>query len=265
MVDFDFNEVKTVAVIPARGNSKGIPGKNKKLLNGVPLVAYTVMSAMETPEIDLVVLSSEDEEILEIGYQYASMYEGKKFWMVERPAELSLDWVQCDDVVHHVFRLLDLNFGVNPRVGLLLQPTTPLRYVTDIQGALSTFNHVPNAGILLDKPFSPGTVVSGSLVKGWTWQIDSADWITPLGHTPEQRFGRQWAGKKYTVFKENGGIYVFDGHKFMHTRTVRMSPYKAYVIEDPDRYVDIDTVDDWKRTEKHMHESGWETVPRNAA
>lgn len=126
-------ESKTVlAVIPARGGSKGLPRKNIKLLGGRPLIAWTIEAALECGYIDRVVVSTEDEEIADVA----------KRWGAEvpfmRPAQLATDEAKGMEVLLHAMGWLEAHQERFDLV-LLLQPTSPLRSAEDIRNALALF------------------------------------------------------------------------------------------------------------------------------
>lgn len=241
----------TIAFIPAKGNSVGIPGKNTKKLNNVPLIAYTLIPALESIRIDVVCVITNDEKVRRIAEQYASLYDGKRMMFIDEPEYMAQGWVQCDDVCHFgVKYLVHLwgPFGFEPGICLLLHPTTPFRYAGEIDNAISIYT---DAG-------AKGTLVSGSWVDAFAWRKHGEN-IVPIGHDPMQRLGRQWSNERAQVFLENGGIYVFDGQEFMHRRVVRFPPYIPYNV-DAERYIDLDTLEDWKAAEKYMEKSGWNVV-----
>lgn len=122
------NNKKILAVIPARGGSKGVPRKNIKPLEGKPLIAWTIEEAKKSKYIDRLVLSSEDQEIIEVAKSY-----GCKVPFV-RPAELAQDDTPGIDPVLHALEQLP---GYD--IVVLLQPTSPLRTVQDIDGGLDFF------------------------------------------------------------------------------------------------------------------------------
>lgn len=226
-----------VSVIPARGNSKGIPGKNVKKLGGMPLVAWSVLASLSCPDIDLTIVSSEDDEILDIVRRYSKLVSGSKFGVIRRPKDLSQDWVQCDDVAHHALRLLEVE-GISPKKLVVLQATSPFRTTKEISKAIKS--HLPGIGC----------VISGNVVKGYHWLTDYDSFsMSPTGHTPERRFGRQW-NRNPDVFKEDGSIYVIDAARFKHERVTRFAPYVPFLREDPKWSVDIDTPQDWEIAER---------------
>jgi N-acylneuraminate cytidylyltransferase len=118
--------MKLLALIPARGGSKGVPRKNIKLLNGKPLVAWTIDAAKQATCINKIVVTTEDKEIAAIAQQLGAEVP------FMRPAELAADDTPGIAPVLHAIELLPEFDWV-----LLLQPTSPLRSVIDIEGIVN--------------------------------------------------------------------------------------------------------------------------------
>lgn len=121
--------MKVLGIITARGGSKGVPGKNLKLLGGKPLIAHTV-EAVADCALDRVILSTEDPRIAEaartLGVDVPFM----------RPAELARDETPHLPVIQHAVRWLAEHQAYRPDVVVILQPTSPLRSAIDIAAAL---------------------------------------------------------------------------------------------------------------------------------
>lgn len=122
---------KLLALIPARGGSKGIKDKNITLLHGKPLIAYTIEAAGKSKYVDEVVVSTDSTKIAETAKQYGA----KTPFM--RPPELAQDTSKTVDVVVHAIR--ELNGTGEYEALLLLQPTQPLRTAEDIDAAIEKF------------------------------------------------------------------------------------------------------------------------------
>ena len=120
---------KTVAIIPARGNSKRLPGKNIKMLNGLPLIAHSIKYALKNSDIiDDVYVSTDNENIKEVALQFGAK-------VVDRPSELSGDLEPTVTALKHVLETLkDINTIV------LLQATNPLRPRGLLKQAFDIFN-----------------------------------------------------------------------------------------------------------------------------
>ena len=126
------NHQKILALIPARGGSKGIPRKNIIGLCGRPLIGYTIEAGLKSRYIDTVMVSTDDREIAEV-----SRACGAEVPFL-RPAELASDTAKTIDAVLHAVRTLR-EAGKAFDVLVLLQPTEPLRTAEDIDAALEKY------------------------------------------------------------------------------------------------------------------------------
>lgn len=122
--------MKILGVITARGGSKRIPRKNVKELCGKPLIYYTIKAAMESKLLDKVILSSDDDEIIDIGLRYGVEVPFK------RPSELARDATPSIDVMIHAVNFVEKRQHFAPDIVVILEPTSPLRTAEDIDGAL---------------------------------------------------------------------------------------------------------------------------------
>ena len=117
-----------LAVIPARSGSKGVPGKNKRLLDGKPLFEHSVIEAKKSNYIDKLVVSTDDEEI--INYCIKQDYD-----YIRRPEDLAQDGSSVVDALIHAHNNVK---EFTPDIIVMLQPTTPFRKVKDIDRAIKT-------------------------------------------------------------------------------------------------------------------------------
>jgi CMP-N,N'-diacetyllegionaminic acid synthase len=125
------NDHKVLAVIPARSGSKGLPGKNIKELCGKPLIAWSIDAAKGSKYIDKIVVSTDSAEIADIGRKYGAEVP------FMRPVELALDTSPGYEVLEHVILTLQ-EMGDCYHFMVLLEPTSPLREVSDIDNSLET-------------------------------------------------------------------------------------------------------------------------------
>lgn len=124
-------EKKIIALIPARGGSKGVKKKNIRDLAGIPLIAYTIEAARKSKYIDKVIVSTDSEEIAEVARNC-----GAEIPFI-RPKELAEDTTSTLAVVLHVINTLEKLNGWDSLV--LLQPTQPLRTAEDVDGAIEYY------------------------------------------------------------------------------------------------------------------------------
>src|SRR5205085_8952040 len=118
-----------LGIVPARGGSKGIPRKNMVELGGKPLVQHSIEAGLGSSRLDLLLLSSEDREILELAMELGCA-------VVERPSALARDEAATIDVVIHALDHAEGDHGLRPDAVVLLQPTSPFRTAADIDGAI---------------------------------------------------------------------------------------------------------------------------------
>lgn len=119
-----------LAVIPARGGSKGVPRKNVRLLGGKPLVAWTIEAALAATQVDRVIVSTEDEDIAEIARRWGAEVP------FQRPMEFAQDETPGIDPTLHALQWLETHEQYRPEYVLVLQPTSPLRTAGDIDAAI---------------------------------------------------------------------------------------------------------------------------------
>lgn len=122
---------QVLAIIPARGGSKGIPRKNVRLLAGKPLIAHTIEHARQARSVSRVVVSTDDDEIAAVSEQYGAE-------VVRRPAEISGDKAPSELALLHALDYLQQAENYEPDLVAFLQATSPCRLPQDIDGAVRT-------------------------------------------------------------------------------------------------------------------------------
>jgi CMP-N,N'-diacetyllegionaminic acid synthase len=220
-----------IAIIPARGGSKGLPGKNIKNLNGRPLIAYTIEAALQSACITEVILSTEDKNIELIATQF-----GAKSPFL-RPPELATDDAIATDTYIYTIDALEKMRKTSIDAFMVLQPTSPLRIAQDIDKASQLF-HSQNAD----------SVIS------YTEEIHPISWHKYLEEDgrflnifDDKMVNRQSLRKSYYP---NGAIYIFKT-SFIRKRQFYSSNSFAYLMPR-ERSVDIDTNDDFRFAEYLM-------------
>jgi len=126
------NEI--VCIIPARGGSKGIPGKNLVNLGGKPLLAWSIEAARKSNVVARVIVSTDSEEIAKVARQWGAEVP------CLRPNELANDDIHAIHVVLHMLEWLKREEAYVPAGAMMLLPTSPLRRASDIQGAAKLFH-----------------------------------------------------------------------------------------------------------------------------
>ena len=135
-------DMQVLAIIPARGGSKGIPRKNIRILAGKPLIAYTIEHARQTPSVKRIVVSTDDPEIAAVSEQYGAE-------VVWRPAEISGDTATSESALLHVLNYLKDAEDYEPDLIAFLQATSPLRHPDDIQNAINKLQQEPKQELFL--------------------------------------------------------------------------------------------------------------------
>ena len=211
-----------IAIIPARGGSKGIPRKNIKLLEGKPLIAYTIEAALQAKSVNRVIVSTEDQEIAKI----AKKYGGEIPFM--RPKELATDTSSAPDVYIYVIKQLEkiLNKKIESFIALL--PTSPLRTGRDIDRAVEIF--------LEKKADSVISVNEAPHPPSWFLKLNENGVLTNFFNKPMIMKNRQEEPK---AFIPNGAIYVLNADVFRNKRTYYTNKTYAYILP-PERSIDID-------------------------
>ena len=145
--------MRSLGIIPARGGSKGIPLKNITLLNGKPLMAYTIEAALAS-NLNKVIVSTDDEKIAKIARDYNAE-------VIMRPVELAQDNTPTLPVLQHAVESLDDDFDFI----VTLQPTSPFRTALNIDEAMKLFENDPTSDTLVSVIVVPHNMVPVSLMK----------------------------------------------------------------------------------------------------
>lgn len=175
-----------VAIIPARGGSKGIPRKNILELAGLPLIAYSIIAAKCSQYVDRVIVTTDDQEISEISQRYGAE-------VIVRPDELSDDIIMPDASIVHSIEYLKKTEEYIPDCIVFLQPTSPIRLYSDIDAAIDIF---------LEKQVD--TVFSAVDIHPLIWGGRGLS-VAPINYDPSKRPRRQ---DYESLLIENGSIYV---------------------------------------------------------
>lgn len=215
---------KVLAVIPARAQSKRIPGKNKKLFLGKPLIHWSIDAALKSKSITDVIVTTDDEEIL--GYQ--SHYPTVKFF--RRPAELALDATPGVDPVLHLMGQLKQPYNYL----VLLQPTSPLRNSAHIDAAF-------------EKLLNGATKQIVSVKK----MVDAVDHIVFKSQGGIQFFKKHLTNLPTDCDLKvlNGAIYISEWETLLTEKTFLGKNIDLFEMDELDS-VDIDHPEDWKRAER---------------
>lgn len=229
--------MEILAIIPVRGGSKGIPGKNIKPLAGRPLLAYTVDAALNSKYITRTVVSTESEKIKETAKSLGVE-------VLDRPAELAQDETKTAPVLLHVVDELEKKEGYKPDVVVLLQATCPLRDTKELDAAIELFLKKEKKGI--DSVFAAKSL--GTTHSKWRKSpFSQSEIVYECLFDYRNRPRRQDSDKHYSLFTETGATYII--------KTDVMKKVKDFIGEKPELYldgscVDIDNPEDFERAEK---------------
>lgn len=222
------NEI--LAIIPARGGSKGVPKKNIKPLNGVPLIGYTIQEAKKTKYINRVIVSTDDEEIAEISKKYGAEIP------YLRPKELAEDKSPTIDSIIHMLNWLKEHENYNPDYVCLLQCTSPLRDSEDIDGTI-------------EKAMSEA--VDGAIS---VCLAEVNPYWTNIFHGEKLKYFLE-EGKKITrrqdlpnIYRINGAIYLIKTEILLKDKTFETDNVTGFVMSN-EKSIDIDTELDFKFAE----------------
>lgn len=214
---------QVLAVIPARGGSKGIPRKNVRMLGGKPLIAHTIAAIRQGSRVDRVVVSTDDEEIAHVARAHGAE-------VVVRPAEIAGDLAKSEDALLHTLEVLEQE-GYAPGVVLLVQCTSPLTTAADIDGTVAA---------LLEQ--DADTAVAVAPFHYFLWGRDEAGDAVAINHEKSVRLMRQ---QRRPEFIETGAVYAMrvpgfrkHRHRFFGKTVLHETPAENRLeIDDPEDLV----------------------------
>jgi CMP-N-acetylneuraminic acid synthetase len=219
---------KVLAIVPARGGSRGLPRKNLLPVGGIPLVARAILAARDCPHVGGCVLTTDDPEIRAIGIAYGAD-------IIDRPADLSGDSTSSLAVVRHVLEFL-ATAGRLPEYFVLLQPTSPLRTAAHLTACIEAFFNSDAQGAISvteakESPFKSFIEKNGSLQP--LFDVEKL-------HAPRQTLP--------AVFTQNGAIYLTSSVAFLRSNSFFIPPAMPFVM-DAQASIDIDTALDLRIAE----------------
>ena len=209
---------KCLAIIPARGGSKRIPGKNIMSLSGTPLVAISIEHALRSKSVDRVVVSTEDAAIAALSKKHGAE-------VVKRPKRLAGDKATSESALLHVLDELEKREGYVPDIVVFLQCTSPLRENSDIDNAIKKFYDVSADSLLSVVKFDK-----------YIWQLKAGK-VSPLNYDYRKRWREQDFPPQY---QENGSIYIFKP-RILRALNNRLGGKIAIYEMDSRSFVQIDS------------------------
>ena len=227
-----------LAIVPARGGSKGVPGKNVRALAGRPLIEYTARAARESGVIDRIVLSTDSDEIADAGRR-----SGLEVPFI-RPASLAADDTPMLPVVRHAIDALSAS-GWMPDVIVLLQPTSPLRRPSHVRDAVTMLRETKADSVVtvveLPKHLSPDYVM----------RIEDG-LLRPFLPEGARLTRRQDARPAYS---RDGTVYACWRATLDRFGTIYGERCQPLLVHAADS-LSIDTPDDWAEAERRLQDRG---------
>lgn len=222
--------MEILAIIPVRGGSKGIPGKNIKPLANRPLVAYSIDAAKNSKYVTRTVVSTESAKIKQVAQDLGAE-------VIDRPLELAQDETKTAPVLLQVLDYLKQNEDYEPDIVVLLQATCPLRDSKELDEAFELFFECEKDGC--DSVFA-GKILGTTHAK-WRQNPDSGEYECLYDYRNRPR--RQDKDRHFPMLRETGATYI--------VKTSVMKEVKDFIGKNPRVYfggtcVDIDTVEDFE-------------------
>lgn len=223
-----------LAIIPARGGSKGLPGKNIRQFAGKPLIVHSIEAALNCSFISRTVVSTDDDKIAEVAKAHGAQ-------VIKRPAELAADTSLVIDAIRHAVRTVE-EAGEDVDIVLLLEPTSPFRRPEDLERCIRV--------LLENKADSVATFTDSHVSPNRLWRV-SDDVVEPYIEGAVPWLPRQKQPKAYEL---TGQIYALS-KKILHENEDSISQLmgRIYPVITPrETALDIDTELDFMIAEKVM-------------
>jgi len=236
---------ETLTLIPARGGSKSIPRKNIMLINGKPMLAWTIMAALESKLIDRVIVSTDDQEIADVALSYGAEVP------FLRPNDISGDLSTDIEFHKHALSWLKTEEGYEPDQVVNLRPTTPYRSSEVIDKAISTFSKNPDADSLrsvhmaTESPFK-------------MWFIDESRLKPVMENLDHNECYNQPRQLLPNVYWQDGYIDITRPRVIFDQNSTTGKYIIPFLIEE--QSIDIDYMDTFDLAEKQLKEKTSKTA-----
>ncbi len=220
---------RILAIIPARGGSKGVPKKNIRKINNIPLIGYTINAALKSKQITDIVVSTDSTEIAEISKDFGAHVP------FIRPKELALDETESIMVVKHALDFMEKENKIKYDSVLMLQPTSPLRTSMHIDESIELLKSKEYDSVVSvvsvggNHPLRMKRMVNGELVN----YIDQGFWnMQPRQNLPD-------------VYIRNGAIYLINRNTLLDNNQLIGKKCAGYIMNSRES-INIDTLIDLK-------------------
>lgn len=230
---------EVLAVIPARSGSKSVKDKNIRLINGKPMIAYSISHALQAGCIDRVIVSTDSVKYAEIAQEYGAEVP------FLRPAEYATDTALDIDVFTHALTYLNENEGYMPELVVQLRPTYPIRRISDIENMVKYMQDNPDIDSI--RCVAPAKEVVYKM-----WFKDDSNMLRPvMTDIPEcYNLPRQQLPK---VYYQNACIDVVRTEVILKQHSMSGKKIAGY---DMDENFDIDTEEEFLAAEKYIINNG---------
>lgn len=215
--------MRVLGVIPARGGSKGVPRKNRRLLGGKPLIAHTIECSLSASRVTRTIVSTDDEELAKVARECGADVP------FVRPAELATDSARAIPVIQHALEQVEAGQEGTYDAIVMLQPTTPFRTVSDLDGALELLDRagadsvISVVDVLAYHPARMKFIEGGRLI--------DPPFCEEYENQPRQELR--------PMYIRNGAIYA-TGRTTLLAGSFKGDDCRAWIM-DPERSVNIDT------------------------
>jgi len=225
--------LKSLAIIPARGGSVGIPRKNLQLLAGKPLISYAVEAVSKSKSIERCIVSTDDQEIARVSKHYGAE-------IVMRPVELSGDKASSESALIHVLDQLRRKENYKPDYVGLIQCTSPLILPDDIDDTFQALIEEDADSAHAVFPFH-----------GFIWKKDTHNNSIGVNHDISKRLRRQDLSPQY---QETGAVYAMKTDGFLKARNRFFGKIAMHIIPE-ERAIEIDNIFDFGIAESIVNKS----------
>ena len=234
--------METLALIPARGGSTGLPGKNIRNMLGKPLISHTIKHALNSRHISRTIVSTDSEEIAEVGEKYGAEVP------FMRPKEISQVDTHFFAVIKHAVEWLDKNEKYRPDIVCCLMCTTPLRNAEDIDECIK---------LMIETSCDWCFTVNEIEHHPWRAMVVKENVMKPLFDVPRHQL---WANRQElpSLYRMNGGViagrirHILEHDEYNIDNLEYSSTDVRCVILPQKRSLDIDTIDDFNFVEATM-------------
>jgi len=226
---------EVLAIIPARGGSKGLPGKNVRPLAGHPLVSYSIAAGLQAKLVNRVICSTDDDEIAEIALRYGAEIP------FMRPSELAQDESPDIDAFQHLLEELKTRENYRPDIIVQLRPTSPVRQPGQVDTGIELLLNNPETDSVRGVTPAPATPY-----KMWRINDDILNPLLTIDGVPEPfNMPRQALPE---VWWQTGTLDIMRA-SVIESGSMTRSEIRPFIV-DPEHAVDIDHIESFIRAER---------------